>query len=334
MNTQKAFKILDIIINGNLNNTFTNLDNIIFVNLDFLTNRSYQFEGVNEYLYYIGQQKDCTIVFIQRDGVNLRYTGMLEIITQTIKDLKLTSDTCFFYGYNNYDIKNCTFLELDAVKMWCGLFNNCIRGLPISGNDFKYYFAGLFGRADLYRALLYKHLSNKNSLLSWNTNTLTVNHRHVNNFSAEAGWFVENQKTSLDYDTNTGSILYQQSLEDIKKHYHSYFIEIVSETDVHNDSFFTEKTLKNFYLGKPFILLSGQGSLDKLKRYGFQTFAPYINEGYNDYSNVYDRINAIKCEIDRIQLLSNAELSDIYNRLKPIFEHNKYIFERLVNDNS
>ena len=101
MNTQKAFKILDIIINGNLNNTFTNLDNIIFVNLDFLTNRSYQFEGVNEYLYYIGQQKDCTIVFIQRDGVNLRYTGMLEIITQTIKDLKLTSDTCFFYGYNN-----------------------------------------------------------------------------------------------------------------------------------------------------------------------------------------------------------------------------------------
>ena len=58
MNTQKAFKILDIIINGNLNNTFTNLDNIIFVNLDFLTNRSYQFEGVNEYLYYIGLH-DC-----------------------------------------------------------------------------------------------------------------------------------------------------------------------------------------------------------------------------------------------------------------------------------
>ena len=326
MNTQE---IIQLIANINLDNTFIEINNYLFVNLDWLTNRNYQFEGTNEFLYYIGQHKDKQIVFLQRDGVNLRFTGMQEIIKQTIKD---TGNACYLYGYNDPQIENCTFLPLDATHMWIAQCYPLIKDLPLSARDYTKKFAGLFGRYDMFRLKLYRHLKQYDSLLSWNSKHVFYNSRHYENFKDDAEWFEQAGVSNLDYSTNSGSVSFRDSLKVIGQHYQSYFIEVVSETDVHNNRFFTEKTLKNLYLGKPFLLLNGQGSLDHLRSYGFQTFAPYINESYDTMPAVYDRITAIKKEIDRLANLDYNTCRQINESLQLIFEHNRRIFEYFVMD--
>lgn len=332
MNTHTINELYHLISTSNLDNVFTKVNNYLFVNLDWLTNRDYQFEGVNEYLFYIGQHKNKSIVFLQRDGVNLRFTGMLEIVKQTIQDLKLTNASCFLYGYNDPEIENCTFVPLNVVRMWASQCYPLIKDLPLSTNDYAKKFAGLFGRFDMYRLNLYKHLSKHDSLLGWNSKHVSFNSRHYEYFKSDQEWFNSYGTTQLDYSTGSGSVSFRDSLGAIGKHYNTYFIEVVSETDVHNNRFFTEKTLKNFYLGKPFLLLNGSGSLDYLRSFGFQTFAPYINESYDTMTSVYDRITAIKQEVDRLADLDYNTCRQINENLRPIFEHNRSIFEYIVTD--
>lgn len=324
MNTQQIYQL---ICNTNLDNTVTQINNYLFVNLDWLTNRNYQFEGTNEFLYYIGQHKDKQIVFLQRDGVNLQFTGIQEIIKQTIKD---TGNPCYLYGYNNPKIDNCMFLPLDAIQMWIAQCYPLIKDLPLSTLSNSYKFAGLFGRFDMFRLKLYRHLKQYDSLLGWNSAQVSYNARHYENYKDDLTWFNSTERSIVDYPAASGSVSFRDALKDIGKHYTTYFIEVVSETDVHNDKFFTEKTLKNFYLGKPFLLLSGANSLAQLRSYGFQTFAPYINESYDTLSSVYDRVSAIKKEIDRLAALDYTSIVNINKNLQPIFEHNRSIFEYLA----
>jgi hypothetical protein len=331
MHTAMTNQILNIISNENLNQTFTYIDDLVFVNLDFLTTRNYQFEGINEYFYMIGQLRQHQIVFLQRDGVNLRYTGMLETIKQTITDLDLNYESCYFYGYVDYNIKNCTFLKMDVLQMWCSIVYHSTASPPPSSPCIKYHFAGLYGRFDLYRFKLYQHLSTKNSLLSWNANQIHINQRYADIYADELQWANTNPMNSLDYDNGRNSIPAHESLTLVTTHYNDYFIEVVAETDVHTAEFFTEKTCKNFYLGKPFLLLNGQHSLKTLQDYGFKTFAPFIDESYDNCSNVFDRITRIKQEIDRLSLLSVEQLQTMHNDLQSVFEHNRQFFEKIAN---
>jgi hypothetical protein len=152
----------------------------------------------------------------------------------------------------------------------------------------------------------------------------------VDIFKNELDWANTHTLNSLDYTNGRNSVMANESLALISAHYNDYFVEVVSETDVHTAEFFTEKTCKNFYLGKPFLLLNGQHSLKTLQNYGFKTFAPFINESYDNYLNVFDRITCIKQEIDRLSSLSTAQLQEIHNQLQPIFEHNRQFFIKIA----
>lgn len=63
-------------------------------------------------------------------------------------------------------------------------------------------------------------------------------------------------------------------------HFYRTQVSVVSET-TQNEFFPTEKTYKSLMLGHPFVLYGHCGSLDKLKRLGFLTFDPYIDESYD-----------------------------------------------------
>ena len=58
--------------------------------------------------------------------------------------------------------------------------------------------------------------------------------------------------------------------------WNKFKIEIVTETDEYQNQWFTDKTAKCLYTGKPFLLLSGPNSLGMLKRMGFVTFDQWI----------------------------------------------------------
>lgn len=326
MNTRT---IKELISNNVFENIITEVDNFVFVNLDHFTNRLYQSQGASEFIYSMCDYKNHIIVFLLRDGVNCRITGIREVLKKVIAELRLTKETCYIYGYDNLHLDNSTYIEFNVLQMWTDLTYKKIKDLPICDTQFEKKFAALYGRHDIFRLKIFRHLFqyHKNtSLLAFNSECGTYNARFDLHFINDKTWYKENCPVFLDFDTSSTWIPYGKSLETIGSHYNKYFIEIVAETDFFTDKFFTEKTLKNFYLGKPFLLWSGAHSLFRLKEAGFKTFSPYINESYDSIQNTKDRLDAILIEVDRLSKLPMEQLKEIHNQLSERLLYNREFF--------
>jgi len=101
---------------------------------------------------------------------------------------------------------------------------------------------------------------------------------------------------------------------------------IIAETVFDDRIHLTEKTLRALAVGHPFLLLAGCGSLKYLKKYGFKTFAPYINEDYDKEPNSLKRMQMVVLEIQRLCKLSKQDFEQIIFHCKTIANHNKKIF--------
>jgi len=89
---------------------------------------------------------------------------------------------------------------------------------------------------------------------------------------------------------------------------------------------FTEKTLKPIMNFHPFILVANAGSLEHLKRYGFKTFSPFIDESYDEMDDAGKRILAIETEINKLCSKPIEEIHEWYWSIKDILKHNYYHF--------
>ena len=83
----------------------------------------------------------------------------------------------------------------------------------------------------------------------------------------------------------------------------------------------TEKTFKPIVMQQPFVLVSCQGSLRYLQRYGFKTFSEFWNEDYDD-CNDDTRIMRIGKLLNDLNSLSTKEKQQMQRHLAPIVEHN------------
>ena len=70
------------------------------------------------------------------------------------------------------------------------------------------------------------------------------------------------------------------------------------------------------------------GTLAELKKEGFKTFHPFINEDYDLIENMNDRCIAVLNELKRIVYLSNEEKIEWMKNVKPIVDYN---FRHLIN---
>jgi hypothetical protein len=66
----------------------------------------------------------------------------------------------------------------------------------------------------------------------------------------------------------------------------------------------------------------------KIKSFGFQTFDPWINEKYDQIENMYDRLEAIKKEIDRI---AELDVNQLHKDIRHILEHNRQTYGKYIN---
>ena len=89
---------------------------------------------------------------------------------------------------------------------------------------------------------------------------------------------------------------------------------------------FTEKTLKPIMNFHPFILVANAGSLEYLKRYGFKTFSPFINESYDNIDDTEQRFLAIEKEINKLCNKPIEEIHEWYWSIEKILKHNYYHF--------
>ena len=108
------------------------------------------------------------------------------------------------------------------------------------------------------------------------------------------------------------------------KHYQETFLSIVSETCFDNKSiYFSEKTIKPLLHMHPFIMMSTQHTLLKLKELGFKTFHPFINESYDDEHQTKARFDMILYELGKFREKSYEELKDWWRNILPILKHNQ-----------
>lgn len=97
--------------------------------------------------------------------------------------------------------------------------------------------------------------------------------------------------------------------------------------------FFSEKIFKPIICKHPFIIVSRPNSLEYLKKIGYKTFHPYIDESYDNIDNDEKRLLAIVEEVERLSKQDNVQWREWLQNVKPIVEHNhNIIINKTVDD--
>jgi hypothetical protein len=99
---------------------------------------------------------------------------------------------------------------------------------------------------------------------------------------------------------------------------------VVSEascSDAEGTCFISEKTFKPIACQHPFIILGSKGVLKNLRKLGYKTFYPYINEGYDELPT-FERMEYIVKEMRRIQSFSIEEKFKWYYDIEGILKYN------------
>lgn len=313
-----------------LDRLITVKDNYVLVHFRLFTDRNYVNNGVHQLIDILLSFENKIFIFIIDDGINYRFTAIKYIIEYIVEVHSLNESNCFIYSWENLSIPNTTFIPNDLLRFWCRNVFNKADMLPPVKNNYNKKFAALFGRHNIYRLKILRYLleNYKNdSLLSYTSceQIWGYDENTYEFYSDDLKWYKENCPILLDFDKPHPTINWEKSIDNIHKHYNSYFIEIVCETDPYS-IFLTEKTVKNFYIGKPFILLSGTGSLSYLKDRGFRTFDKWIDESYDSMPNIHFRLAHIKKEIDRISKFSLDELEKIQIEMNETHQLNREKF--------
>lgn len=99
-------------------------------------------------------------------------------------------------------------------------------------------------------------------------------------------------------------------------------LQVVTETVYHGrKNHLTEKTFKPIVMQQPFVLVSCRGSLEYLRRYGFQTFKEFWNEDYDDSDDTV-RIMKVSKLLADLDSISAQEKKQLQKHLAPVVEHN------------
>lgn len=103
---------------------------------------------------------------------------------------------------------------------------------------------------------------------------------------------------------------------------------LVQETEMQNESRrYTEKTIKAIATKTPFVIAGNYKVIEQLKKDGFLTFEPYINQSYDSEPDQNKRSEMIIEEANRLSRMSDNEWEDFYNTF--LIDIIKYNFDRL-----
>lgn len=104
--------------------------------------------------------------------------------------------------------------------------------------------------------------------------------------------------------------------------------DLVSETDVQNNLFVTEKTLKPIIHRKPFMVSGSAFTLGFLKNLGFETFENVFDESYDEELVFYDRVCMI---FENMKYFCSLSLADCHKKLQSLNDiliyNQKYFLE-------
>lgn len=86
--------------------------------------------------------------------------------------------------------------------------------------------------------------------------------------------------------------------------------------------FLSEKVFKPILNHHPFLVIGDAGTLAALREMGFQTFAPFFDESYDDELDPVTRLTLVIGELERISAQSPRERSHWQSAVREILQHN------------
>jgi hypothetical protein len=131
-------------------------------------------------------------------------------------------------------------------------------------------------------------------------------------------------KLPLVADTDNFGINYALDLNE--EYYAQFPVNVVSETLFFTAAtFLSEKIWKPMLLGQIFVVMSGPLYLEGLRKLGFKTFSPWVDEEYDLMFNPIERALAVTKTIKKIVEMSDEEFSNLLKQCQPALEHNRKI---------
>ena len=108
------------------------------------------------------------------------------------------------------------------------------------------------------------------------------------------------------------------------KQYLDYFqFEVVPETVLYSSCLFlSEKVFKPILFKKPFLVLSSIHTLSYLRKLGFKTFEPVIDESYDFETDNVIRTLKVLQEVKKLCSMSHVMLRKKLDQLDEILEYN------------
>lgn len=172
---------------------------------------------------------------------------------------------------------------------------------------------------------LYSNYPNfiESNLVSYDINTES-NKKSLNEFDG-THTFKEYLKSNVTkvIDVNNIETVTGYGSEFKEVYMQSYFT-IVTETYFFKPYYYiSEKTFKPIAHLHPFIILGKPGTLEYLKKFGFKTFHPFIDESYDLEETNYKRFEMVYNEIVKLNELSNEQLDNMMENILPILQYNQ-----------
>jgi len=113
--------------------------------------------------------------------------------------------------------------------------------------------------------------------------------------------------------------------------YNQTWYSIVAETRGSGAPVFTEKTARPLIARRLFVMFSTHRFLSNLRSLGFETFGDVIDESYDEITDDVDRWTAAW---QQVEYLLGQDPRIIYEKIKPILEHNYYMIAQTNHRNS
>jgi len=148
--------------------------------------------------------------------------------------------------------------------------------------------------------------------------------------------YIEKIQSILPYELDTHELSELEktnfgATNNKKDWYTETYINLVTETFFGRNVFLSEKIFKPLSNLQPFIVLGDYATLAELKKLGFKTFEPFIDESYDLELDPKIRIEKIEKEIEKLKNKSIEEIHNWYYSIKDILLYNQkhlYSFEQ------
>lgn len=279
--------------------------------------------GKDVYFYYNEEMEGFNL---PKSKLNYEYSktySMFDLISDTFKEYGV-DEKYFVVHTGNLNIDENWPYGFTTLSSIGHFYLNKYQPKEFNPNkEIKKKFLFLNKIAKTERTYLYKKLKNENIFDNFYYTYNAINEPQFDESISLEGSSVDTSggMLPLDYyfETSFCNIVTESEFFSGTKDMHCY-----------KTIFFTEKIAKPLNSFNPFIIVSCQHSLKKLKQLGFKTFDKWWDESYDNIENDYERLDKIAEVVKTINEYSIEDCYRLYNEMQDTLIHNAELYQKFT----